>query len=144
MITPSEIAELKKALKNDDVENLISKWESRIFQSEINKKGNTTLTLTNQQTGATKTIIGKEVTEDFVFHKDAWNGNFYVLSHKKTGIKILSGKKQTLAGVIKNFIKWEGLEQLTDALNNHDMQTLKYVSDETVKTYRKFYEDAAK
>lgn len=139
MITNQEIQELKYAVQNGTTDQLIKKWENKIFQSEINKAGNRAVTLKNQQNSVTKTIIGKEVAQNFVMHKDAWGGSFYVLTHIETGVKVLSGKKSKLSSIIKDFIKWEGLQKLNEAITKHGLDALKYLDQQTVNEYRVFY-----
>lgn len=143
MITAKQIEDLKRALTENNVETLIEKWEAEQFLKEKNKNGNRAFILKNQQTGAQKTVIGKEIVKDFVLHKDAWGGAYWMLTHPPTGIKILSGKKTKLTPVIKQFAEWRGRQDLAEALLAHGMTALRFLPDDMVGEYRKLYCEAS-
>lgn len=145
-ITQSQLNELKTAHNcnpdNGLVNDLIEKWGAEIFLRESRKDGNTAFTLKALKGEDQRQVTGIKIAESFCFHKDAWGGSFWVLTHMQSGIKTLSGKKSTLSKVIKDFAQWEGIPVLDKAMNENGLQALSKLSDATIQEYRKFYEDA--
>ena len=142
MITQAQIQELKEARDMDAIHGLIKKWSNELFLKESKKQGNVTFTLKNLQGNDSRDVVAIKIDENFGLHKDAWGGSYWVLTHIPSGVKTLSGKKQTLSGVVKDFAQWQGLRELDKAMCEHGLQALRHVQDNTVQEYREFYTKA--
>jgi len=141
-ITLEQLEQLKKAIQENNTDALIKRWEDEETFRQMSKESNVSFELTNLQNKVTKTVIGKAVGDHFAFHKDAWGGTHWVLTHTNTGIKILSGKKLTVAKTIKEFMKWNCVDKLAFALNESGNKALQKLTNEETAEYREFYNQA--
>lgn len=142
MITQAQLSELKEARDMAAISALVEKWSAEIFMKESAKDGAVTFVLETVRRDAKKDVVGVKIGKGFAFHKDAWGGSFWVLTHIGSGIKTLSGKKQTMTKVLKDFAKWPGLDVLDKAMTENKMEALKYVPPEITAEYRAFYDKA--
>lgn len=142
MITQAQLNELKEAKDMPAISALVEKWSAEIFMKEAAKDGNVTFVLKSMKGDEQRDVVGVKIGNGFAFHKDAWGGSFWVLTHIASGIKTLSGKKQTMAKVIKEFSAWHGLDILDKAMTENSLQALQYVEQGIVTEYRDFYTKA--
>jgi len=142
MITQAQLSELKEARDMSAISALVEKWSAEIFMKESAKDGAVTFILKSMKGDDQRDVVGVKIGNGFAFHKDAWGGSFWVLTHIGSGIKTLSGKKQTMTKVLKDFAKWPGLDVLDKAMTEHGLQALSHVSPEVITEYRAFYDKA--
>jgi len=136
----NQIDQLEKALKDGSAHILAAKWKADVFAREMNKGDSVSFTLTSLRGDVTKSVLGKCVEEHFAFHKDAFGGKFFVLSHIETGIAIFSGKKPDVLKAIEKFKVWENRAVLTKAVENKKLQALAGMDENVVQEYRVLYE----
>ena len=146
MITQAQLKELKEAHDknhaNAFVMALIEKWGAELFLKESQKEGNVTFTLKSRKGDESREVVAVKIGENFGLHKDAWGGSFWVLTHIPSGVKVLSGKKATLSGVVKDFAQWKGINELDGAMQKHALEALRHVPDNITAEYRAFYDRA--
>ena len=142
-ITKAEIEEIKNANgavnSKEAVAALIAKYERELMFKAESKKGNVKFTVKSSVTQESREVIGQVFGDGLAFHKGAFGEKTWRLTHVKTGIALLSGKRNDVKKKALAFNEWPGSKIILAAMDQHGYEALKHVGQETIDQYRAIY-----
>lgn len=142
-ITQAEIQEIKNANgainSKEAVAALIAKFERELVFKAESKKGAVKITITSPHTHESREIIGQSFGDGLAFHKDAFGGKTWRLTHIKSEIPLFSGKRDDVKKKALAFVKWDGSKIILAAMDEHGYEALKHVEQDIIDRYRAIY-----
>jgi predicted metal-dependent RNase len=136
MINQTEIDRIQAAHDKGDIEGLIKALKAELRARELMRGDTCEIKPLNSD----KSVVAKIIGEHYGLHKTM--GTTWNLTHIKTGVPVLIGKKARIMAIIDDFIAWDVKEKLYQAIEEHKLNALNHITPEQTSEYRDFYNAA--